>query len=354
MGTLMPFVGMVIVILAQVGNMVVIKAALSRGINRYVLIAYSNFLSTLILLPCSFVFNRSERLPLTFSIVCKFFLQALVLIVVQVSRYTGLDYSSPTLDTAMLNLVPAFTFLLAVTFRMEKLDWKSRSSQAKTLGTLTSIAGAFVVTFYKGPKMTGTQSFTAPTSLLLFSPQLKWILGALLLATEAFMTSVWYILQAMILRRFPAIVTVVFFVSFFNTIMAAVYALILVNDTSAWKLRLDIGLIAVLYSALASIILINTLASWCLSKTGALFVTMFKPLGIIFAVVMGVLFSGDALYLGSMIGAIIIVTGFYAVIWGKANEEEKSSEDNGLESSKSSSETVPLLQNKTEDMNSSI
>lgn len=55
----------------------------------------------------------------------------------------------------------------------------------------------------------------------------------------------------------------------------------------------------------------------------------------------------------SMIGAVIIVTGFYAVMWGKANEEEKSREDNGLDSSKSSSETVPLLQNRTEDTNSS-
>lgn len=73
-----------------------------------------------------------------------------------------------------------------------------------------------------------------------------------------------------------------------------------------------------------------------------------------FAIGIGVLFSGDALCLGSLIGTIIIVTGFYAVMWGKVKEEEKPVEDNGLESSISSSEKVPLLQNSIQDMNSFV
>ncbi|KAJ4729163.1 WAT1-related protein [Melia azedarach] len=35
---------------------------------------------------------------------------------------------------------------------------------------------------------------------------------------------------------------------------------------------------------------------------------------------MSFIFLGDALYLGSVLGAVIICVGFYAVIWGKANE----------------------------------
>ncbi|GKV22831.1 hypothetical protein SLEP1_g32653 [Rubroshorea leprosula] len=354
MGTLLPFVGMVIVILAQVSTAVVTKAAMSRGVNKYVIIVYSNVLSTLVLLPCSYVFHRSVRLPLSSSILWRFFLLALVGCVSQICGYAGIDYSSPTLSTAMLNLTPAFTFILTVTFRMEKLDWRSRSSQAKTLGTLISIAGAFVATFYKGPAVIGTQSITISAHLLVFSPQFKWVLGAFLLATEALMMSAWYILQTMILKKFPAILTVIFYLSFFTTIISAVYSLILVEDTSAWKLRLDIGLIAVLHSALVGTVLRCTLCAWCISKAGPLYVSMFKPLGIIFAVVMGVLFLGDALCVGSMVGAIIIVTGFYAVMWGKANEEEKSREESGLGTSTLSSEKVPLLQNRIEEKNSSV
>nr|GEW98705.1 zinc finger, CCHC-type [Tanacetum cinerariifolium] len=48
---------------------------------------------------------------------------------------------------------------------------------------------------------------------------------------------------------------------------------------------------------------------------------MFKPLTIVIAVTMGVLFLGDSLNLGSVIGGIIITIGFYGVVWGKAKEE---------------------------------
>lgn len=36
---------------------------------------------------------------------------------VQVFGYAGIDYSSPTLASAMGNLIPTFTFVLAVIFR---------------------------------------------------------------------------------------------------------------------------------------------------------------------------------------------------------------------------------------------
>lgn len=346
MKTLLPFVGMVVVILAQVSSMVVTKAALSRGIDKYVIIAYSNILATLILFPCSFFFHRSTRLPITYSVLWRFFLLALVVCAAQLCGYVGIEYSSPTLSTSMLNLIPAFTFMLTVSFRLEKLVWRSKSSQAKIIGTVISIAGAFVVTFYKGPVVIKAQFLTV-------SPQFKWILGAIFLATEAFMISAWYLLQTMILKMFPEILTVMFYLSFFTTIISAIYSFLLVKDTSAWKLRLDIGLIAVIYSALVSTILRGTLCSWCLSKAGPFFVSMFKPLAIVLAAVMGVLFLGDALSLGCLIGAAIIVTGFYAMMWGKANDEEKSSEETGLGDSESSLK-IPLLQNKIEEERSSV
>ncbi|XP_060669114.1 WAT1-related protein At5g40240-like [Ziziphus jujuba] len=82
----------------------------------------------------------------------------------------GLQYSSVTLNSAMLNLIPAFTFLLALAFRMEKLKLKSSSSQAKSLGTLVSIAEAFVVTFYKGsPIIKARTLFVSTHQFLVFT-----------------------------------------------------------------------------------------------------------------------------------------------------------------------------------------
>ncbi|GKU96965.1 hypothetical protein SLEP1_g10145 [Rubroshorea leprosula] len=61
---------------------------------------------------------------------------------------------------------------------------------------------------------------------------------------------------------------------------------------------------------------------------------------------MSALFLGDALYLGSVIGAVIISIGFYAVIWGKAKEE--AMEEDSLVRSlliPSSNDQFPLSQN---------
>lgn len=48
----------------------------------------------------------------------------------------------------------------------------------------------------------------------------------------------------------------------------------------------------------------------------------------------------------SLVGAATIALGFYAVIWGQAQENLRV-DDNGIGSFKSSSQKVPLLQNMT-------
>ncbi|KAJ4711148.1 WAT1-related protein [Melia azedarach] len=304
MRSVLPFVGMVIIMLVQVSNMEVIKAAMSTGMNKYVIIVYSDALSSLIFLLCSILIHRSERPLPTSSILCRFFLLSVFGCSSQIFSYVGIPYSSPTLSAAMLNLIPAFTFMLAILFRMEKLNWKSKSSQAKSLGTLLSIAGAFVVTYYKG--------------------------------------------RAIILKRFPAVLIIMFYLFFFNTILSTVFALILVIDPKSWKLRLDMGLIAILYSATIGTGFRISLCTWCLSKIGPLYVSLFKPLAIVFSIVMDAIFLGEALHLGSLIGAVIIVAGFYAVMWGKS-KEEKTTDDTEVGSLRLSSEKAPLLENKLEE-----
>ena len=84
-------------------------------------------------------------------------------------------------------------------FRMEKLNWRSKSSQAKCLGTLVSIAGAFVITFYQGPPIlktlsSGTVSLSFHDPLVVLSKS-NWILGGISLGAAAFFAAAWIILQ---------------------------------------------------------------------------------------------------------------------------------------------------------------
>ncbi|KAM0984079.1 hypothetical protein ACFX2I_011471 [Malus domestica] len=108
MKILLPFIGMVMAIMAQTGSVVVNKAAMSTGTNAYIIVVYANAVAALILLPSALIFHRSERPPLTFSILCRIFLLGLFCCSAQIFGNIGIEYSSPTLSTAMLNLIPAF------------------------------------------------------------------------------------------------------------------------------------------------------------------------------------------------------------------------------------------------------
>ncbi|XP_020426128.1 WAT1-related protein At3g28050 isoform X3 [Prunus persica] len=306
-GISVAFVALVMAVLAQVTSMILTKEAMSIGLSEYTLVVYSNALSTLILTPSSFIFHRLERPPLSFYIVFSFFLLGFI--------------------------------------GMEKLNWRSSSSQAKSFGAVVSITGAFVVTFYKGPAVIHQRLSSDPLSgPCLFSPKSHWVLGGSLLAAEAFMSSLWIILQALILKKYPAVLILASFYCFFVTIQAALASLILVKDPSAWSLKPNIGLFAVLYSAVVGTALRTSAVAWCLQRTGPLYVSMFKPLAVVVADVIDVIFLGQALHLGSLVGAAVIITGFYAVIWGKAREEKLHEDSGEGQWSESSSESTPLLQ----------
>ncbi|KAL5826670.1 hypothetical protein ACOSQ3_018506 [Xanthoceras sorbifolium] len=84
-----------------------------------------------------------------------------------------------------------------------------------------------------------------------------------------------------------------------------------------------------------------------LHQTGPVFVALFKPLGIVFSVTVGIIFFGDTFYLGSFIGAAVIVCGFYFVMWAKAKDDSMGVES-GIRSLESGSQNAPLLQNDIE------
>eukprot|EP00257_Ricinus_communis_P022485 XP_015582227.1 WAT1-related protein At3g28050-like isoform X2 [Ricinus communis] len=337
----LPFVGMVIAECAQVGLMIISKVAMSKGMSSFIFVCYSNALASLILLPFSLLHRREAS---TYLLNCLWVLLAWS---IWFFGYAGINLSSPTLGTAMLNLVPGLTFILAVAFRMEKLDGRTSSSLAKSMGTIISVGGAFILTYYKGPLVLLTPSLNSSHQLL--TQPSNWIIGGLLLAADCVMTSAWIIIQALILKIYPAELIIVFFYCFFVTILSAIVCLVVERDPSAWSLIPNIRLVSVLYSGVFGSALQVGISTWCLRQTGPVFVSMFKPLGIIIAAAVGVICLGDTLYLGSLIGAAVIVIGFYAVMWGKY-EEQKMVVDDGARSTLSSSQKVPLLQSHVDEI----
>ncbi|PWA65618.1 nodulin MtN21 /EamA-like transporter family protein [Artemisia annua] len=306
----LPFAAMIMIELMLVGGNTLFKSASVEGINSYVFTFYVFLLGFIFLLPCLIINYRSTSIPpIKFSIVGKIAMLSVLMYLSQIFGYIGLKYSSPTLSSIMSNLSPAFTFVLAFFFRMEKIHLRSYTSLAKIIGTIISISGAVIATLYSGP------------SLLSSSISMNWIIGGVLLAGQYFLLAFALVAQAKILQVYSVDLMVVFVFGLSGLFVAGLAALVMANDVEAWKLKSNAVLITVLYMGFSSGFFNVVAQIWVLRLKGPVYVAMFKPLTIVIAVIMGVLFLGDSLHLGSFIGGMIITIGFYGVVWGKAEEE---------------------------------
>lgn len=340
---LVPFGLMVTMECINVALNTLFKAATVKGMSYHVFVVYAYAVAAFVLLPAPFISTRSRVLPpLSKPILCKIGLLGLIGSSSQIMGYTGISYSSPTLSSAISNLVPAFTFLLAIIFRMEKVAIKSLSSQAKVVGTIVSISGAFIVTLYIGPPIIiALRSSNSLHQTLKSSSDQSWAIGGLLLTAEYILVPLWYIVQVQIMKVYPNELTVIFYYNLCVSIIAGIVGVISEPNASAWKIGFDTSLASILCSGIFGSFLNNTVHAYVLRIKGAVYVAMFKPLSIVIAVAMGVVFLGDTLHLGSLIGATIISIGFYTVMWGKAQEEvveDVSSHET------QTTQTVPLLQ----------
>ncbi|KHG07767.1 Auxin-induced 5NG4 [Gossypium arboreum] len=142
--------------------------------------------------------------------------------------------------------------------------------------------------------------------------------------------------QTHVMEIYPAELLVALFYNICGAIISAPVSLIAESELSSWMLRPSVAVIAVLCSGVIQGFSSFVIA-WGLHLKGPVYIAIFKPVSIAIAAFMSAIFLGDSLYLGSIIGAIIISIGFYAVIWGKAKEAERTT----------SSSKVPLL--KVED-----
>nr|GME13624.1 WAT1-related protein At3g28050-like [Ipomoea batatas] len=321
---------LVVVVCLEVGMNTLNKAATTRGMSNFIFVVYSNALALLFLLPSTILYHRLKPPPVwTFGIFGRICVTALLSCAAQTLQYIGIEYSSPTLASAMANLIPAFTFIFAAVAGMEILSLKEPSSLAKSIGTIVLITGAFVITFYKGPPLLlfqHTYYNSIPHPLL--PQQSNWILGSFLLVNYSFFISMLLLVQAWILKDYPGELILTVITCALVTILSTLVAMVAERNVNAWKLRPDMELIAICYNAIIMVGFRSVVCAWAVRKKGPVFVAMFIPLGMVAAVIMGVTFLRDDLYTGSVIGASIIALGFYTVMWGTVMEVKESIETN--------------------------
>ncbi|CAH9081749.1 unnamed protein product [Cuscuta epithymum] len=320
---------MVLVQAVFAGVNVLYKIAASDGMNLSILVCYRFLFAAGFIAPVALLAERKKRPKLTWTVVLLAFICGLFGGSLGQNLYLqSLVYTSATYATAIFNLIPGITFIVAVTFRLEKLGWKTASGRAKVLGTLFGIGGAMLLTFYKGPEL---NLWKTNIHLLHTSPdkpmvQSKPFLGTILALAGCLCYSCWLILQAKAAEHYPCPYSFTALTMILGSIQAFGYAICKERDWSQWKLGWNIRLLAAAYAGILGSGLMFTVIAWSVRMKGPVYVSVFNPLMLIMVAIAGSLFLDERLHLGTLLGAGLIITGLYTVLWGKGKEIKRVSQ----------------------------
>ncbi|XP_034684163.1 WAT1-related protein At1g25270-like [Vitis riparia] len=204
---LKPTIAMVMIQITFGGIHVLYKLAKNDGMSMKIMIAYRMIFATASMVPLALILERNSRPRLTGRIFFLGFILGMFGGSLTHNLYVeSLVLTSATFVAAMTNLTPALTFIMAIILRMERLAIRTDAGKAKVLGTILSIGGAMIFTFYKG---IGINVWTTNINLLHHhamttskQTSAKEALGALLGVGSGVSIAIWMIIQVIFLLRF--------------------------------------------------------------------------------------------------------------------------------------------------------
>ncbi|KAL2343732.1 hypothetical protein Fmac_005017 [Flemingia macrophylla] len=303
---LKPGLLMVLVQVVYASVNVLYKLAINDGMSIRVVTAYRLMFAVVFTFSLALVFERA-------SLFHNLFLEAL-------------DLVSATFAIAVYNLVPAVTFILAISCGMEKLHMRSTAGKAKVLGTIIGIGGSMLLTFFKGSEINVTTFHTdllhqnEKTVVTLHSDSGHKFMGVLCGFGSCISFALWLIIQSKMSKEYPSHHSSTALMSSMAAIQATAFALYAEKDWSHWKLSSSIRIITVAYTGIVASGVVVVIIAWCVKMRGPMFVSVFNPVMLVLVAVADSFMLGENLYVGSVIGAVLIVSGLYMFLWGKNKE----------------------------------
>ncbi|KAH8506188.1 hypothetical protein H0E87_013132 [Populus deltoides] len=362
-----PFVAVIFLQAGFAGMDILSKAALNQGMSNYVLVVYRHAVATVVIAPFAAILDKKLRPKMTLSIFIKLVALSLLEPVIDQNLYfLGMKYTTATFAAAIVNVLPAITFIIAWIVRLEKVKIGSLHSQAKLAGTIATVAGAMLMTLMKGPlieffRIKGNAYHENGTGGIDLHSSIK---GALMITVGCFSWACFMILQAITLKSYPVELSLTAWICLLGTIEGAVVALVAENGKpSVWAINWDMKLLAAVYSGIFCSGLAYYIQGIVMKDRGPVFVTAFSPLCMVIVAVLSSIIWAEQMYLGRylyrhgarslcipacavscvvlvyiqitknltnlifyrILGAIIIVAGLYLVVWGKSKDYKTSS-----------------------------
>ncbi|KAG6765320.1 hypothetical protein POTOM_029351 [Populus tomentosa] len=297
-----PFLAVILLQFGYAGMFTITKHALDEGMSQHVLVVYRHAVATIVIAP--FALNL---------------------------YYTGMKYTTATFTSAMCNVLPAFAFLMAWALRIEQVNIRKMHSQAKMIGTIVTVGGAMLMTLVKGTQLDlpWTRGYDQQASASALTKQ-DPIKGALMIATGCVCWASFIILQSITLKSYPVELSLTAWICFMGTIEGSMVAVVMERgNPSAWSVGLNYKLLAAVYSGVVCSGIGYYVQGLIMKRKGPVFVTAFSPLSMVIVAILGSFLLKEILCVGRVIGAVVIVTGLYLVLWGKSKDQPPSDSSDG-------------------------
>ncbi|OMP09742.1 Drug/metabolite transporter [Corchorus olitorius] len=311
-------------LLTQIGYAVVYfftEAAFSQGLSPHIFVSYRFCLAGLFMFPFAYFHERNLRPKLTLALFLEITLLSFIGICLTLNMYfASLKYTSPAFVASIANIVPSWTFVIAIILRMEIVDVKNPRGIAKILGTLISLAGVMTITLYKGPALQSLWGALIHIKRLSVHEK-NWVKGSILTVASCISWAIWYILQATTLKKYPAQVSLATWMNLIGGAESAVFTVFLQHKASAWSIKMfSVNFWTIVYSAITSAVFVF-IQLWCMKEKGPVFVSVFNSLQTVMVVILAYFILGEKLHTGSILGGVLVIVGLYVLLWGKERDQ---------------------------------